>query len=368
MSPARGSTNAVLGRRLRTQRLASAPLPSATEVVRLLGAVQSQERDQALWSLGLRTRGATYASVLAELDSGAFVRTHVLRPTWHFVPVEDIRWMLALTGPRIERSAAARHRQLGLDDDREVARLLDRLATVLVGGPPRTRRELAAALGTRDWQRPGERLGHLLMLAEVRGLVCSGPTRDGEHTYALMDDVAPQSAPLHDEEAVRRLALRFFLGHGPASVKDFVRWSGLTAKETLAALDGIEELERVDAAGVRLWCDPSVPRATAAARRALLLPTYDELTLTYPSLAFPVLADHPMTDAPGPYMSDWWYGTVLQAGVSIGAWKPSWRKESASISTRLSPRCTTAQRRLVADAVASVGAFLGRDVEQVVEL
>lgn len=369
MSPARSSASAVLARRLRTQRLASAPLASAAEVVRLLGAVQSQERDQALWSLGLRTRGATYASVLAELDSGAFVRTHVLRPTWHFVPVQDVRWMLALTGPRIERGAAARHRQLGLDDEREVTRLLDRLAVVLAGGPARTRRELAAALDARDWPRPGERLGHLLLIAEVRGVVCSGPTRDGEHTYVLMDDVVPRSDPLDDEEAVRRLVLRFFLGHGPASVKDFVRWSGLTGADTIAALATLgDALAAAEVEGVTLWGDPAAPRATAAGRRVLLLPTYDELTLTYPSLPFPVVAEHPMTDAPGPYMSDWWYGTVLHDGVSIGAWKPSWRKESAAIRTRLSPHCTTGQRLLVADAVASVAAFLGRDVDHVVEL
>ncbi len=364
---ARRTTAAVLGRRLRTQRLASAPLRSATEVVRLLGAVQSQERDQALWSLGLRARGATYASVLAELDSGAFVRTHVLRPTWHFVPVEDIRWMLALTGPRIERSAAARHRQLGLDDDREVAGLLDRLTAALSDRVALTRREVAGVLSADEWPRAGERLGHLLLLAEVRGLVCSGPTRDGEHIYALMDDVAPQSDPLDDEDAVRRLALRFFLGHGPASVKDFVRWSGLTAKETLAALDTIDELERTVVDGFTLWGDPSVPRATQAGHRALLLPTYDELTLTYPSLAFPVIDSHPMTETPGPYMNDWWYGTVLHDSVSIGAWKPHWRKGSAAIRTRLSPRCTAEQRRLVDDAVRSTADFLDRDVEHIVE-
>lgn len=357
----------VLGRRLRTQRLASAPSASAADVVRLLGAVQSQERDQSLWSLALRSREATYASVLGELDSGAFVRTHVLRPTWHYVPAEDVRWLLALTGPRIESGLTARHRELGLDDEREVARLLDVLATALAGGAALTRRELAAALAASEWPRSGERLGHLLLLAEVRGLVCSGPTRKSVHTYALMDDVTPPSEPLGNEAAVRQLALRFFLGHGPASVKDFVRWSGLTARETRAALDTIEGLARTEVDGVTLWSDPDVPRATPAAHRVLLLPTYDELTLTYPSLAFPILAEHPMTDAPGPYMNSWWYGTVLHDGISIGAWKPQWRKDVAAVRTRLSPRCDAEQRQLVAEAVDSVARFLGRDVAHIVE-
>ncbi len=341
---------------------------SAAEVVRLLGAVQSQERDQALWSLGLRTRGATYASALAELDSGAIVRTHVLRPTWHLVPAEDARWMLALTGPRIERGLGARHRQLGLDDPRETARLLDTLTGVLAGGSSLTRGEVAGALTAREWPRAGERLGHLLLLAEVRGLICSGPTRSGEHTYALMDDVVAPSDPIEDDLAARRLAQRFFLGHGPASIKDFVRWSGLTGTQTLAALETIDGLERTEVGGVALWADPSAPRSAAAGRRALLLPTYDELTLTYPSLAFPVIGAHPMTEAPGPYMDDWSYGTVLHDGMSIGAWKPSWGKGSATVRTRLSSRCTAQQRHVVDQAVGSVAAFLGRDVEHIAEV
>lgn len=359
----------MLRRRLLTQRLASAPLASAAEVVGLLGAVQAQERDQALWSLALRTRRATDASVRAELDSGAFVRTHVLRPTWHFVPVEDVRWMLALTGPRIERALSARHRQLGLGDPGDRARALDAVCGLLADRSFRTRREISAGVDASGVARgDGSWLGHVLLTAEVRGLICSGPSSGGEHTYALLDDVVPASDPLEDREAVRRLVLRFFRGHGPASVADFVRWSGLTgaeAKAALAELDG--ELAATEVDGVTLWGDPSVPRATAARTRAMLLPTYDELTLSYPSLPFPIVDEHPMAEAPGPYMSSWSYGTVLLDGVSIGAWQPRWRKGSAAVHLRLSARCTASQRRRVEAAVESVGTFLGRVVDLVEE-
>ena len=106
----------MLRRRLATQRLTSAPMSEAAAVVRLLTCVQSQERYHAFSSLGLRTKDATLGSVRREHDEGRFLRTHLHRPTWHFVAPEDLRWILALTSPRVERSLGARHRQLGLDD------------------------------------------------------------------------------------------------------------------------------------------------------------------------------------------------------------------------------------------------------------
>ena len=124
----------VLRQRLATQRLGSAPLPRAADAVRLLTCVQSQERDHAFFSLGLRSRSATYAAVRAEYDSGAFLRTHILRPTWHFVLPEDLRWILAATSERVIRSMGGRHAQVGLDDPRFVGRSMDALAELLSEG------------------------------------------------------------------------------------------------------------------------------------------------------------------------------------------------------------------------------------------
>src|SRR5689334_290864 len=135
-------TSRVLAQRLATHRLSSAPLPKAVDVVRLLPCAPSQDRDHAFFSLGLRTRKDTYAAVQREYDSGAFLRTHILRPTWHFVAPKDLRWILELTSPRVLSSMAARHRQLGLDDTRRVDQGLALLTELLQDKAFRTRPEL----------------------------------------------------------------------------------------------------------------------------------------------------------------------------------------------------------------------------------
>ena len=181
-------TSRVLTQRLATQRLSSAPLPKAADTVRLLTCVQSQERDHAFFSLAMRSRSATYAAVQREFDAGAFLRTHILRPTWHFVAPEDLRWILELTSPRVLSSMAARHRQLGLDDARRMSDGLALLSELLQDRTFRTRPELNDEFTNRGSPiKPGEQLGHLLLVAELQGLICSGPMKGVHHSYALVD-------------------------------------------------------------------------------------------------------------------------------------------------------------------------------------
>ena len=288
----------VLRQRLATQRLGSAPLPRAADAVRLLTCVQSQERDHAFFSLGLRSRSATYAAVRAEYDSGAFLRTHILRPTWHFVLPEDLRWILAATSERVVKSMGGRHAQVGLDDPRFVGRSMDALTELLSDRSFATRPEINAAFEERGGlPAKGEQLGHLLLLAELNGMVCSGPMRGPHHTYALVDEVVPPTPALAREEALARLAHRFFAGHGPASVKDFTRWASLTIADATAAIADVgDALEQVEVDGVPHWFDPEVPRRATPGRAAYLLPVYDEVVLTYPSVNFPAAQGHPNGD------------------------------------------------------------------------
>ena len=352
----------VLRRRLATQRLTAAPLPGAAEVVRLLACVQSQERDHALFSLGLRSRSDKYGAVRAELDRGAFVRTHILRPTWHFVAPADLRWIQALTAPRVLWSMAARHRQLELADDRVVGRALDALAALLAGRTFRTRAEIGAQFAARPGMpKAGEQLGHLLMVAELRGLICSGPSRGIHHSYALVDEVVDPTPPRTREEALVELARRFFTGHGPAAVKDFTRWSGLTVADTNAALAQLgDQLEATEVDGVRLWFDPAGPSRATGSRRALLLPAYDEAVLTYPGLGFPAAEGHPH-DA---YRDAFWALVVLDA-VNVGLWKRTVRGATVTVDVRLAASLGSVARRGVRAGAERLAAFLERDLDYV---
>jgi hypothetical protein len=353
-----------LRQRLATQRLSAAPLPRAADVVRLLACVQSQERDHAFFSLGLRSRDTTYAAVRAAYDRGAFLRTHILRPTWHFVLPDDVRWILAATSPRVLRAMSYRHAQVGLDDPAHVTRSLDALGELLRGRAFLTRREIGAAFGERPGlPSAGEQLGHLLLLAELEGLVCSGPMKGVHHSYALLDELVPPAPALGRDEALARLAHRFFAGHGPASLKDLARWASVTPADaragvaaTLAATPGA--LEEVEIDGVTHWFDPSLPRRTTAGRAAHLLPVYDEAVLTYPAVNFPAAPGHPTGGAVDPF-----WEPVIVDETNAGLWRRTVGKDAVAVETRLATGLDHEQRALVLEAARRLADFLGRELD-----
>lgn len=353
----------VVAQRLATQRLSSAPLPRAADVVRLLTCVQSQERDHAFFSLAMRSRKDRYAAVQREFDASAFLRTHILRPTWHFVAPEDLRWILALTSPRVLSSMGARHRQLGLDEAKRLGDGFDLLAELLQDKNFLTRPELGEAFVERGSPiKPGEQLGHLLIVAEMRGLVCSGPMKGVHHSYALVDEVIAPTLERSRDEAVVELVRRFFSGHGPASVKDFTRWATMTVSDTKAALAQLgDDLEEVEIDGIPHWFDPTqVRRVSRGAPAAYLFPTYDEAVLTYPQVNFSALPGHPYAEHTDPF----WASVVLD-GTNVGLWKRTVRPDAVQVEVHLAPEVSTRGRTQVRVAAQRLAGFLGRDLSLV---
>ncbi len=238
-------------------------------VVSWLGAVQSQDYAGAKWALHLRVPGLTDAAVDQAFDTGAIVRTHILRPTWHFVAPADIRWMLALTSPRILAGNRMYCRKNGLDE-KVLARSRRVLEKALTGGKFLTRTALGGVLARAGIAGEGQRLAYLMMDAELQQVVCSGPREGKQFTYALLDERAPRARVLEPDEALAELTRRYFASHGPATVADFVWWSGLTVK---LAKTGLEILGRAVVSetidGCTYWSVPSgasVRKKPAAAR------------------------------------------------------------------------------------------------------
>ena len=266
----------ICNQRLVNQHLIKQSLETPSDVVRLLGAVQAQDYGLAKWGVAQRTLDATDADVERELSDGAILRTHVLRPTWHFVLAADIRWMLALTGPRVERVLAHYDRKLEID-----AAVLRRsraaITKALEGGKQLTRTELAQAMQRARIRTDGtQRLARLVMHAELDALICSGARRGNQHTYALLDERVPPTKPLERDAALVELAKRYFSTRGPATVADFAWWSGLTKTDGRKGLEGAESgLEREVVEGRQYWF-PAPTRVKARSPLARLLPNYDE--------------------------------------------------------------------------------------------
>src|SRR5688572_12030444 len=245
--------------RLANQHLVGPGLATPSGVVSALGAVQAQDYAGAKWALAQRTLGAVDEIVEKEMTRGSILRTHVLRPTWHFVAPKDIRWMLALTAPRISAAMASYNRKLELDS--KVFRRSSRaLARALKGGKQLTRTELAQVLRKAGIDVTGtQRLAHLMMQAELEAVICSGARRGKQFTYALLDERAPATPEIDRDEALVRLANIYFTTRGPATARDFSWWSGLAAADVRRAIQlAAGNLEHYAEGGQTYWLGEAV--------------------------------------------------------------------------------------------------------------
>ena len=223
-----------------------------------LGAVQSQDYGPAKWSIAQRMDGTiTDAEMDRAFDAGRILRTHVLRPTWHFVLPADIHWLVSLTGPRIRALSAYMLRTTGLDDG-VLARSNEIVGRALEGGRHLTRAELRIEIDRAGIATDGFRMGYLMMHAEITLLVCSGALRGKSQTYALLDDRAPDARRLTRDESLAELTRRYFTSHGPATVKDFRVWCSLPAADARRGLDLVGgELQRETFRDVTVWSGPA---------------------------------------------------------------------------------------------------------------
>lgn len=330
---------------------------TAADVVRPLGAVQSQDFMPAVWSLAQRMSGEDVdeRAVLAAVDDDV-LRTHVLRPTWHFVAPVDVRWMLELTAPRVQAFNAHYYRRWGLDAE-TFARSHDHIAAALSGGHALTRWELRNILDTAGVDVSGYRLGGILMHAELEGLVCSGPRRGKQHTYALLDERAPMAVSRDRDTALADLTRRFFTGHGPATSKDFGWWSSLTQADIRHGLELVgDELAHHVVDGVTYWFDPATadfPRL--ASPTVHLLQPYDEYLVAYPHSR--AVSDRRGLTAKRPAMGGYSAVVVLDTQVT-GAWKRTVRRRAVYIDVQLYRPLNDAETQALHEAADAYGAFL----------
>jgi hypothetical protein len=246
--------------RLQSQHLVWPFAVSAREAVGSLLAVQAENPGQAAWAVASRTGSPDQADLAGLLDDGAVLRTHVLRPTWHFVRAEDIGWLLDLTGPRVRRVTGQQLRTTHGLDGRSLERTVAAVTQALASRGHLTRPQLADELRQRGIPGSGQMLMILLAHAELDGLICSGRVIDGEHTYALMGHRVPAPRRLERTEALAELALRYFTGHGPATERDLAYWATLTLTDVRAGLQQVRDrLDSFQHDGRTFWHAPADP-------------------------------------------------------------------------------------------------------------
>ncbi len=323
-----------------------------------LGAVQAQDYPAALWALGLRTQNATEASVEQACTAGTILRTHVMRPTWHFVRPADIRWLLALTAPRVKALLAYYDRKLEVDAA-VLARSHAVVTHALQGGKQLTRTELGAYLAQAGIAITDlQRLGHLMMHAELDGLICSGARRGKQFTYALLDERVPLVPALTRDEALAALTRRYFSGHGPATLKDFGWWSGLAAADVKAGLELVQgQLVHEVVAGQTYWLAAPVPFVSDPSPTAYLLPNYDEYAVAYSDRS--AIVDPAHVAQGDPARSIYFGHMIVLDGQVVGAWQRVLSKGAVTVTAQTFVPLTAAEHAAFAAAAQRYGAFLG---------
>ena len=353
----------VTGERLVRQHLAGPRLLSPAAVVAHLGAVQAQELPEAFWAVGQRTDGCTLTDVHSALDDGQILRTHVLRPTWHLVAREDVRWLLGLSAPRVRRMVASYDRLHGIDDavGASVRRVCER---ELADGRHRTRAELGTALSAAGIAVAGGRLGQLMLRAELDGVVASGRMQGTSQTYALLDERAPDAPTISGDEALHELTVRYFTAHGPASAKDFGWWASLTVAQARSGIElAGDELVQVVLDGVACWSGTDEPSRPAGRprRSASLLGPNDEFLVGYKetrALAGVTAAAEGWTGG----VLDLGARTLLVDGQVCGVWaSPSGATEvRVNLVERTAPRSGSSADRATRSAVTAAVERYGR--------
>jgi hypothetical protein len=350
----------LLPRRLINQRLARSGFRRAADVVAWLGAVQAQDYAAARWAIGQRANGVTDADVEQAFDEGAILRTHVLRPTWHFVVPADIRWMLSLSGPRVNTVIAHYYGKLEIDRD-VAARSRRVLERALGGGKHLTRAELGAALGRGGIPAAGQRLAHLMMRAELDGVICSGARRGNQFTYALLDERALRAKTMTRDEALAELTRRYFASHGPATLRDYVWWSGLTVRDAQAGIGMIASDLRQDLDDDRTYWSVPTSAVRGASSSAYLLPNYDEYLIAYRDRD--AIVGPGRRDMTGPRASDVFSNAVVIDGRVAGTWTKVVRRDAVRVVVVPHGRLTPAGGRAVTAAAGRYGRFLGLPVD-----
>jgi hypothetical protein len=352
---ATAQTTDLLRRRLANQRLTRSTFRRPADVVAWLGAVQAQDYPGARWALGQRAPGLTDAAVEAAFDQGAILRTHFMRPTWHFVTPTDIRWMVALTAPRVHAASAYYYRKSGLDGA-VFKRSRKALERALQGGRQLTRAELAAALREARIPADGLRLNYLMMQAELDQVICSGARRGKQFTYALFDERVPPAKAMARDEALAELTRRYFTSHGPATVRDFVWWSGLTVRDAKAGLEMAgAALVRETIGDLTCWLSPSRSAAPPASPTAYLLPNYDEYLIAYKDRGH--VAGPPENGEVARGAVSFAHHLIID-GKLAGAWRRTLGAGSVLVEVRLDRRLTPTNTRVLAAAARRYEEFM----------
>lgn len=346
----------MVSRRLINQRIAAKKFAQPEMVVRWMGAMQAQDYTQAIWAIGLRTQSATLVDVEQAIAEGKILRTWPMRGTIHFVPARDAKWMLMLSARRTIASDRRRQEQLDLD-----LPLLERckqlLYDALHGGRRLSRPDVMSLLKNAGISTENQRGYHILVYAALSGLICLGPMQDRQQSFVLLDEWVPDAHVLSREEALAELAARYFTSHGPATLRDFAWWAGLTLTDARSGLAASHKsLTSVTINAVDYWFADQASLDERESEDVHLLPGFDEYLLGYTDRSAMLASEHASKIVPGG--NGVFKPMLVLDGYIVGGWMRSLKKNRLEITINQFAGPVAPRERLIA-AAERYSAFLG---------
>jgi hypothetical protein len=349
--------------RLHTQQIIDSSFEKPADVIRWFGAMQAQDFAAAKWAIGLRTKNQTDESIERAFNEGLILRTHIMRPTWHFVAPQDIRWLLGLTSPQVQKFNGYYYRKSGLD--KSIFEKSNKvIRNVLQGNRQLTRSELDVYL--REAHIPTQDLGlsFTLMQAELEGILCSGPPRGKQFTYMLLDERVKESKNLSREESLATLTKKYFQSHGPAQVKDFMWWSGLSAIDVKQGLELLgSKIQKENVEGKDYWFFDT-KKMNNIPEKGFLIPGFDEYFIAYTDRSAVLDSQYAKQLNQGGGMVS---GAVVIGGKMLGGWRRSFVGKEIHVAIRLFEEITKEQRLALGQEAKRYGEFMQMPVHVTVQ-
>ena len=344
--------------RLISQKVAAPDFKTPEEIVSWMGAMQAQDYSMAKWAIGVRLPDTSDKKVEAAIDKGEILRIHVLRPTWHFIPAADIYWMLELSRTKIKSSFRSRDKELELTET-VIVKTQSILEKILSNVSGLTREEISAEFIRAGIRTDANRLSHILIHSELIGLVCSGPIKEKKLTYSLLHERIPAKKDIPRDEALARLAGKYFRSRCPATLEDFIWWSNLSATEARNAVESVKNDFFPETIGSsKYWLPYSFSYKVMKKATVHLLPAYDEFLIAYRDRNSSL---SPINNKRTVSVNGIFYPLIVVNGQVAGLWKRITQKNKVLVSTDFFQTPDKIIKNLIGEKLNAFGRFTGRE-------
>ncbi|MCV9932389.1 winged helix DNA-binding domain-containing protein [Flavobacterium sp. LS1R47] len=342
--------------RMISQKILKTNFHEPQEIVKHLGAMQAQDYSMAKWAVGSRC-DASEKSIEEAINSGKIIRTHILRPTWHFVSADDIYWMLDVSGPQVKKIVLSAAKKNGFDE-KKLHKINSSIEKILAGNNSLTRDEIMQELNIQRDSGQGFLNSTIVMMnAELDGLVCNGIMKGKQLTYSLLEEKVPKTnGKLTKEEGLAKLAKRYFESHGPATLLDFTWWSGFPATTAKLAIHSVEsELDSIEVDGKKYWFKKGLPSETEIPKSIHFLPSFDEILISYKTREITIAKEH---QANAFTNNGIFWPIIIEDEKVIGTWKRTVKKQHIKIETNFFEPISADKKSLVLEAIKPFESYL----------